>query len=207
MTETEVPRKGRVRLRRWAVLGVPGVLATTALVIATAQGALAVSFSVSSMYHTINADKLEGTGLAQYGGRDRTSLNNPVEKGVYKNVFITTIKDADITNLCQQVQLGALYLKITAGGKGTAAHATDLATDSDVLTGKSASFTGLEMGRDASELNKGFSTGPAGSFGLQADTISIDHVYQKNWATTAGAMTLPDLRIELTTSGCPGEGN
>ncbi|WP_151774646.1 DUF6230 family protein [Streptomyces abyssomicinicus] len=207
MTESVTPAKGRVRLRRWAVLGVPGVVATAALTVLTAQGALAVSFNISSMAHTINADKLSGTGLAQYGGRDRTSPNNPIEKGVYKNVFITTIKDAEITNLCQAVQIGAAYLKITAGGKGTPAAATNLATDSDVLTGKSASFSGLEMGRDASELNKSFSTGPAGTFGLQADTIEVKNVYQHNWATTAGAMTLPDLRIELTRDGCPGEGN
>jgi Family of unknown function (DUF6230) len=206
MTESQAPVKGRVRLRRWAVLGVPGVAATAALLVATAQGALAVSFNISSMAHTINADKLEGTGLAQFGSRDRTSPNNKLEPGVFKPVFITTIKDAEITNLCQDLRLGALSLKITAGAKGTPAHATNLATDSDVLTGKSGTFSGLEMGRDASELDKGFATGPAGSFGLQADSISVDHVYQHNWATTAGRMTLPDLRIELTENHCPGEG-
>jgi hypothetical protein len=207
MTESETPVKGRVRLRRWAVLGVPGVVATAALTVLTAQGALAVSFNISSMAHTINADKLSGKGLAQFGGRDHMSPDNPIEPGAAKNVFITTIKDARITNLCQAVQIGAAYLKITAGNKGTPAKATGLATDSDVLTGKSASFTGLEMGRDASELDKGAMTGPPGTFGLQADTIEVDHVYQHNWATTAGAMTLPDLRIEITRDGCPGEGN
>ncbi|MFE5209218.1 DUF6230 family protein [Streptomyces sp. NPDC056600] len=204
MSESAMPLKGRVRLRRWAALGVPGVLATAALVVATAQGILAAQFTISGMPFTINADKIQATGMAQYGGLDNMHPDSPLQgdTGGQVAVFVTTMKNAEITNLCQAVAIGGTHLTITAGNKGTPAKATNLATDSDTLTGRTGTFTGLEMGRDAATLDKGFSQGPLGTFGMQADKIVLEDVYQHNWATTAGAMTLPNLKIAFSEAGC-----
>lgn len=202
MTESEAPLKGRVRLRRWAAISVPGVAAAGALIVATAQGVLAASFNISGMPFTINADHISADGMSQYGGIDNKRDDNPLDPGGQEAVFITTMKNAKITNLCQAVQIGAAYLTITAGAGSEPASATNLATDSDTLTGKTGTFSGLNMGKDAADLTKGASSGPLGTFGMEADHIELDHVYQHNWATTAGSMTLPGLKIAFSRDGC-----
>ena len=112
-------------------------------------------------------------------------------------VVTSVVKDGDITNMCQSVDLGGIQLLLTAGGEGTPVHVENLAIDSDVIKGD-AEFHGIEIGGDASTFNKGGVKGPEGVYGQQADTVLIKHLYQHNYAATAGIFKLPDLprRIE-----------
>jgi hypothetical protein len=69
--------------------------------------------------------------------------------------------------------------------------------DADRLSGN-ASFTHMQIGQDAGTLNEvpGV-TGPAGAFGQEADTVTIDNLRQHAYATTAGTFTLPGFSLSF----------
>jgi hypothetical protein len=195
---------GRVRLRRFAALAVPATLAGGALVVLTAQGVIAAQFSISGMPFTVTADKLTGTGLEQYGAIDNVAAGSPnlASTNGQELVFVSAIKQAELTNLCQSVSIGFANLVIRAGQGSTPVQATNLVVDSDTLTGD-ASFTNLSVDQDASTLDEvpGVA-GPLGTFGQQADAVEIDNLRQDNWATTASSFTLPGLSISFSSNGC-----
>ena len=196
--------QGRVRLRRFAALAVPATLAGGALVVLTAQGVIAAQFSISGMPFTVTADQLTGTGLEQYGALDNVAAGSPnlTDTNGQELVFVSAIKSAQLTNLCQSVSIGFANLVIRAGQGSTPVKATDLVVDSDTLTGD-ANFTNLSVDQDASTLDEipGVA-GPLGTFGQQADTVTIKHLRQDNWATTASSFTLPGLSISFSNNGC-----
>jgi len=89
-----------------------------------------------------------------------------------------------------------LGLRLTAGDAGTPASADNLIVDASGQTGSQATFTNISIGDDAGTLTEDpGTTGAAGSFGEQADTVTIDNLNQDTWLTTAGTFTLPDLRL------------
>ncbi|KRV50516.1 cholesterol esterase [Wenjunlia vitaminophila] len=189
---------GRVRWRRFAALSVPGFAATAALAVALANGAIAASFAVSGQQFKVSADKLEGTGFAQYGSVDTNARDELLP------VMVTAIKDSDIHNLCQSVVtslpiIGDISLKISAGGEGTPVEAKDLFVDATQLSGN-ASFTNIEIGRDASTLDKGpkGARGWQDAFAQQSDTVSITDLEQVAWATNAGTFKLTDLNMKIS---------
>lgn len=198
------PRAGRVRLRRFAALAVPATIAGGALVFLTAQGVLAAQFSISGMPFTVTATELQGTGFEQYGALDYTASGSPnlTDDNGQMLVFVSAIKQAKLTDLCQSVSIGFTNLIIRAGAGSTPVSATDLVVDSDQLTGN-ASFTNISVDQDASTLDEvpGI-TGPLGTFGQQADAITISDLRQENWATTASTFTLPGLSMGFSSDGC-----
>jgi hypothetical protein len=202
-TNTAHP-EGRVRLRRFAALAVPATLAGAALVMLTAQGVLAAQFSISGMPFTVTADELSGQGLEQYGGIDNVAAGSPNLQSTngQELVFVSAIRQAQLTNLCQSVSIGFTNLVIRAGRGSAKVQASNLVVDSDQLTGD-ASFRNLSIDQDASTLTEvpGV-TGPLGTFGQQADTVTIKNLRQENWATTASSFTLPGLSISFSDSGC-----
>jgi hypothetical protein len=117
-------------------------------------------------------------------------------------VFVSAIRSAQLTDLCQSVNLGFVNLVIRAGQGSTPVSASDLVVDSDSLTGN-ATFTNLSVDQDASTLTEvpGVS-GPLGTFGQQADKVVIQNLRQDNWATTASTFTLPGMRIGFSGNGC-----
>lgn len=195
---------GRVRLRRFAALAVPATLAGGALVVLTAQGVLAAQFSISGMPFTVTADQLTGNGLEQYGAIDNVADGSPnlQDTNGQELVFVSAIKSAQLTNLCQSVSIGFANLVIRAGQGSTPVQATNLVVDSDQLTGD-ADFTNLSVDQDASTLDEvpGIA-GPVGTFGQQADQVTIKNLRQNNWATTASSFTLPGLSIGFSNNGC-----
>jgi len=197
-------RPGRVRLRRFAALALPATLAGGALVVLTAQGVLAAQFSISGMPFTVTATDMHGTGFEQYGALDYTAPGSPnlAQDNGQMLVFVSAIKQAKLTDLCQSVSIGFTNLIIRAGAGSTPVSATDLIVDSDQLTGD-ASFTNMAVDQDASTLTEvpGVS-GPLGTFGQQADTIDIKNLRQENWATTASTFTLPGLSMSFSNNGC-----
>jgi Family of unknown function (DUF6230) len=188
---------------------VPTVVVVGALGAGIASGAVPVSFAVSGSSFTVTADKLTGTNFVQYGAvvtgvnkSDPTQTHLVAESG---------ISNAQLTNLCQSVAVpgvNGVYLRLTAGDKGTPASATNLIIDMSQLNGTQATFTNINIGQDASTLNDGTtdtvgqqtivrdgSNGAAGGFGQRADLVEIDGLRQTAWATSAGTFTLPNLSL------------
>lgn len=198
-------RRGRVRLRRAAVMAVPATAIAAGMLILTAEGALGVQFAISGMPFTVTAEELKGTGFEQFGGLDEMAEldKNPNAGDTGGQVLVVTsvIKDATLTKLCQSVDLGGINLLIKAGEGAAKVKASDLTTDSTELTGD-AEFTKMEIGNDASTLNKGGVKGPLGVFSQQADTVKIKNLRQTNYATTAGVFKLPGLKLSFSSKGC-----
>ncbi|GHF34216.1 cholesterol esterase [Streptomyces mashuensis] len=189
--------QGRVRWRKFAALAVPGFAATAALAVALAQGALAASFAVSGQQFKVGAGHLEGIGFAQYGGFDKNKRNQLLP------VAVTAIKNATIHNLCQSVVttlplVGDITLNLTAGKGDKPVEAENLFLDATHMAGD-ALFEDVEIGRDASTLNKGPTSaqGLQDAFGQQARKITIDNVQQVAWATNAGKFKLSGLSMDV----------
>ncbi|MEV0330273.1 DUF6230 family protein [Micromonospora echinospora] len=199
-----VPEEGAVRWRRFfpMLLGT-GVL-SAAMVLLTAQGVLAAQFSISGLPFTVTADRLDGTGFEQFAALDHMVEGSPNEgdTGGQVVVIVSAIDRAELTNLCQSVNMGGMVLKITAGNAGKPVKARTLVVDSDSIAGD-ADFSNIDIGQDASTLDKVPGVkGGIGVFAQQADTVVIEDLRQNNWATTAAAFTLPHLRMSFASEGC-----
>lgn len=188
---------GRVRWRRFALLTVPAVAVTAGLGIALAQGALAASFAVSGQQFKVSAKSLEGEGFAQYGSVDVNAREDLIP------VAVTAIKEAKLHSLCQSVVttlplIGDISLNLTAGGKDPV-EASNLFVDATQLSGD-AVFSNIEIGRDASTLDKGpaEAVGMQDLFAQQADTVAISNLHQTAWATNAGTFKLSGLSMGIS---------
>lgn len=197
-------RSGKVRLRRFAALMIPSTAVTGVLVVLTAQGALAAQFAISGIPFEVTATQLKGTGFEQYGSIDYTAPNSPnlTDEGGQQLVMVSVIGNATLVNMCQSIDLGGIYLHLTAGTGSTPVKASDLVADSDQLSGD-ASFGNINIGQDASTMTEvPADNGPLGDFGQQADTVTINNLRQENYATTAAQFTLPGLSMDFESSGC-----
>lgn len=192
MSEPLETTRGKTRWRRFAALTLPAVAAAGFIVFGMANGAIAASFAVSGQSFKVSADQLVGDGFVQYGGTVHDSKGN-----VYP-VAVSGITHATLSNLCQSVKVpGApIVLTINAGGGDKPASADNLLLDLTELKGE-ATFTNIEIGRDASTLDKAPGQGAAGSFGQQADKVVIDDLRQIAYSTTAGTFTLTGLRLKV----------
>lgn len=200
--------QGRTRWRRFAALMVPATAVAGAIVFGMANGAIAASFAVSGQTFKVSASKLVGDGFVQYGGLAVMKGGNPENPDDFnktvKPVAVSGIKNAKLYDLCQSVKVPNLpvVLTINAGGNGTPATASDLMIDMDSLEGD-ATFTNIEIGRDASTLDDGPSgaVGMAGSFGQQADKVVITNLKQVARSTSAGTFALTGLRLAVNVGG------
>jgi hypothetical protein len=200
---TDAPR-GRTRWRRFAGMLVASTAVAVTMVALTAQGVIAAQFSISGMPFVVTAEKLEGTGFEQFATLDEMAPNSPNQgdTGGQMVLIVSAIDSAKLTKLCQSINLGGMYLKLTAGDAGTPVTARTLVVDSDLISGN-ASFTNINIGQDASTLTAvpGV-TGNIGVLGQQADTVTITNLRQNNYATTAATFTLPNLHMSFTSTGC-----
>ena len=205
MATKPVKGEGKVRYRRAAIPAMAALATTGALVILTAQGALGVQFAISGMPFVVTADHLQGNNFQQFGSLDNAvDRNNPWLKSSNGQAVVMTsvIGEAKITNLCQSVNLVGINLVIRAGAGSKPVEATNLVLDSPDLSGD-ASFTNIQIGRDASDLTE--VPGIQGSkytFAQQADTVNIDNVRQDALATTASTFSLPGLSMSFQSKGC-----
>src|SRR5581483_6236981 len=122
--------QGRVRWRRFAAMMLASAGAAATLVVLTAQGALAVSFSISGMPFVVTSSQVYGAGFEQFAALDSTTDKNPIDPGDQKVLIVSAIGSANLTDLCQSIDLGGTYIKLTAGGKGTPIHAEAMVLDS-----------------------------------------------------------------------------
>jgi hypothetical protein len=195
--DTAPIERGRVSWRRFAAIALPSLAAAAVLIVLTAQSVLAVSFSISGTPFTVTAKQLKGRGFEQFGVLD-TSVPPALPGHKHLTMLATNaIRSATLTDLCQSVTLGGLTLRITAGTGSRPVSATDLVVDADRLSGN-ASFTNIQIGRDASTLTQVPGVkGPPGEFAQQAATITITNLRQHAYATTAGTFTLPDFSLRF----------
>ncbi|WUQ32683.1 DUF6230 family protein [Streptomyces sp. NBC_00239] len=175
----------------------PAVAVTAGLGIALAQGALAASFAVSGQQFKVSARSLEGEGFAQYGSVDVNAREELIP------VAVTAIKEARLRSLCQSVvtnlpMIGAISLNLSAGGKSPV-EASNLFVDATQLSGD-AEFSNIEIGRDASTLDKGptEAVGMQDLFAQQADRVTITNLRQTAWATNAGTFKLSGLSMKIS---------
>ncbi|SDY89439.1 hypothetical protein SAMN05444365_10438 [Micromonospora pattaloongensis] len=198
------PDEGRVRWRRFSAMILGAGAISAGLVALTAQGVLAAQFSISGMPFTVTADRLTGTGFEQFATIDHMVPNSPNEgdTGGQVVVIVSAINRAELTNLCQSIDLGGMHLKITAGNAGRPVAARQLVVDSDQIAGDAA-FDNIDIGQDASTVDKvpGVRGNP-GVFAQQADTVTINDLRQNNYATTAAQFSLPHLRMSFSATGC-----
>jgi len=186
------PGYGRTNWRRFAVaVGVPAVVAA-GLLIATANGALAASFSVSGTQFKLKADVLDGHGFTQY--------SDQLKKGDGTKIpaVMSGIKSADITRLCQSVAAGPVVLRIEAGPDDQhKVHADDLLIGMSSLAGD-ATFQDMNIGQDASTLNAdGADHSQNAGFGQQAKSVYINNLQQKAYSTQASTFVLKGMTLQL----------
>ncbi|MEU7841811.1 DUF6230 family protein [Micromonospora sp. NPDC049114] len=193
-----------MRWRRFAATFGIVVAGAAGMIMLTAQGVLGAQFAISGMPFTVTADKLTGTGFEQFATLDQMIPDSPNQgdTGGQVLVMVSAIDKAELTNLCQSINLGGIFLKITAGGGDRPVTARTLVVDGDEVNGDAA-FRNINVGQDASTLDKvpGVKGNP-GVFSQQADSVVIENLRQNNYATTAAVFNLPNLRMAFTSDGC-----
>ena len=199
--------RGGTRWKRFAVVMVPSVLATAAVGVGLAQGALAASFSVSGQQFKVTAGHLHGDGFAQYGGIDTVYASTDGEGGKKPvPVAISSFKDAEITKMCQSVATKipvlnkTVYLRLDAG-RDKPVTAKNLYIDVSQLDAD-ATFTNIDIGVAVQDQNRGPDVKKdenvlKGGFAQQAESADLYGVEQTAWATTAGTFTLNGLSMRL----------
>ncbi|MFB7208409.1 DUF6230 family protein [Streptomyces sp. NPDC056255] len=200
--------RGGTRWKRFALVMVPSVVATAAVGVGLAQGALAASFSVSGQSFKVRTDKLVGHDFVQYGSV-ATGMNPEGKNGAHA-VAVSGFSDATITNMCQSVVtpnlpfgLGTVTLQLKAGtDPKKPVKATNLYLDVAELDAD-AYFENIDIGVAAGDMGKpGIQAGtekavnPNG-FAQRAKTVTLTDVKQTAWATTAGTFKLSNLSLRL----------
>ncbi|WP_405457081.1 DUF6230 family protein [Streptomyces sp. NBC_00101] len=198
--------RGGTRWKRFALVMVPSVVATAAVGVGLAQGALAASFSISGQDFKVTASELTGDDFIQYG--------NVASGGAGSHpVAVSGFSHAEIKNMCQSVVtdipvLGKWTLTLTAGTKDKKPVVADnLYLDVSQLDAD-ATFTNIDIGVAAKDLGSksGFGVQPdtgategarAYGFGQRAEKAVLTNVEQRAWATTAGTFKLSNLSLRL----------
>jgi Family of unknown function (DUF6230) len=188
---------GRTSWRRFGVAAGLALTAAVGVVVLQANSVLAAGFMVSGQQFKVSADSLDGTGFVNYGWVDQQADGSAVP------VAVAGIKHATLRNMCQSVLtslpiIGDVSLKITAGTGATPVTAENLFIDMTQMDGN-AEFTNIEIGRDASTLDKGppGAQGLQGLFGQQSTAVHITDLRQTAWASHAGTFRLSGLRMSL----------
>ncbi|MCX4769737.1 DUF6230 family protein [Streptomyces sp. NBC_01260] len=204
--------RGGTRWKRFAVVMVPSVIATAAVGVGLAQGALAASFSVSGQDFKVTADELHGYDFVQYGNVAAERGSDPKLPGGGHAVAVSGFSKATITNMCQSVAtpnlpfgLGTVTMRLEAGGKGhDPVYAEGLYLDVSQLDAD-AKFKNIDIGVAAGSLprtDKGTGIQPGtqanpNGFSQRAEEAVLTGVKQKAWATTAGTFNLSGLKLRL----------
>lgn len=201
--------EGRTRWGRFGGVMVLSAAATTGLLALAAHGALAASFTVSGQQFKVSADRMVANGFVQYGYVDQRAV--PQDDPAHEPVAVAAMKDATLYNLCQSVvtdlgDVGTFTLRIQAGTDPKhPVTATGMVVDMSQLEGN-ADFKGIEIGRDASTLDKGPDNDPSehaqrqqvqAFFGQQADSVVIDNLQQVAWGTSAADFNLVGLKLHI----------
>jgi hypothetical protein len=186
------PAYGRTNWRRFAIVAIAPVVAASGLMAGVASGAVPANFVVSGQSFKLSASRLEGDGFTQYSGQlKKQDGTQPVAK--------SGILHAEIYDLCQSVAVGPFVLRIEAGKNNKPAVAEDLLIGMSSLKG-TAKFKNIDIGQDASTLDRdktGAPHGAPGSFGQQAEHVTITDLQQVAYSTSASSFTLTGMSLAL----------
>lgn len=189
--QERIDNRGRTRWRRFAAMMVPATAAAGAILFGMSSGAIASNVTVSGQTFKVGASRLEGDGFKQYGG----IVNE--KNGTVHPVAVSEISQAELYNLCQSVRADLpgmpVVLTINAGDGDKPATAKDMLIAMDSLAGN-AEFTNIKIGRDASDLNP---SARAGSFGQNAEHVTITNLEQVSRYTTAATFNLTGLKLKV----------
>ncbi|MER6568973.1 DUF6230 family protein [Streptomyces sp. NPDC001093] len=190
---------GRTCWRRFAAVLIPGIVASAALAIAMAQGALAASFFISGQRFQVTVDTLTMRGFSLY------SMVDVPKKGTPVPVMVIGARHATASGLCQSVVvdlpvLGPQTLRLT-GGNGRPAEATDLFIDATSESAGQANFRGVDTGVAQGAITKGpINPGDRDSrffdpngVGQQATSVTLTNVRVTAVAVSAGTFNVPGL--------------
>jgi hypothetical protein len=165
-----------------------------------AEGAIPVSLAVSSGGFKISADQFAGTNFQLFGSTVKE------KDGSVEPVGLVALGHATLSNLCQTVAMTIplvnkkIVLKITGGDRGTPVSATDMIVSATGQRGD-GEFKNVVIGADASTMTQYPALkGSKGSFGLEADSILVNHLQEDQYAVTAGTFTVPHLNLSVSTS-------
>ncbi|MFH8561248.1 DUF6230 family protein [Streptomyces sp. NPDC017988] len=183
---------GRTDWRRFALAATGALVLAGAMVAATTAAAVPVSFAVAGSPFAVTAHRLEAKGVTQFASfREETS-------GKRHAVAAVGLEEAALYGLCQsavaRTPLGTATLRIRSGDH-RAVRASSLALDLSSIRGDMR-FHEVEMGRDAATL-RGGARGAAGTYGQQADALTIRHLEIDAWSLTAGVFTLGDATMDV----------
>ncbi|WP_446211811.1 DUF6230 family protein [Micromonospora sp. IBSANI012] len=188
--QDRIENPGRTRWRRFAAMMVPAAAAAGAVLFGMQSGAIASDITVSGQTFKIGAERLEGDGFKQYGGIVKE------KNGKVHPVALSEISSAELYKLCQSVRadLPGLPVVLTINaGDDKPATAKDMLIAMDSLDGN-ATFTNIRIGRDATDLN---ASAQAGSFGQDAQHVTITGLEQVSRYTTAATFNLTGLRLKV----------
>ncbi|SCE77896.1 hypothetical protein GA0074696_0801 [Micromonospora purpureochromogenes] len=188
--QDRIDNPGRTRWRRFAAMMVPAAAAAGAVLFGMQSGAIASDITVSGQTFKIGAERLEGDGFKQYGGIVKE------KNGKVHPVALSEISSAELYKLCQSVRadLPGLPVVLTINaGDDKPATAKDMLIAMDSLDGN-ATFTNIRIGRDATDLN---ASAQAGSFGQDAQHVTITGLEQVSRYTTAATFNLTGLRLKV----------
>ncbi|MGV4987941.1 DUF6230 family protein [Streptomyces sp. NRAIS4] len=194
---------GRTCWKRFAAVLIPGVVASAALAIAMAQGALAASFFISGQRLQVTADTLTMRGFSLYG------MVDVPKKGTPTPVMVIGARQATVSGLCQSVVvdipvLGPQTLRLT-GGNDQPAEATNLFLDATSESVGRAYFRGVDTGVAQGAITKGpINPGDRDSrffdpngVGQQAVSATLTNVRVTAVAVSAGTFNIPGLYEQL----------
>ncbi|MEU1607895.1 DUF6230 family protein [Micromonospora matsumotoense] len=188
--QNRIDDPGRTRWRRFAAMIVPASAAVGAILFGMQSGAIASDITVSGQTFKIGAERLEGDGFTQYGGIVKE------KNGKVHPVALSEISSAQLYKLCQSVRadLPGLPVVLTINaGDDKPATAKNMMIAMDSLAGE-ATFTNIRIGRDATDLNP---SAQAGSFGQDAQHVTITNLQQVSRYTTAATFNLTGLRLKV----------
>lgn len=196
----------------------PSVGVVVLLFYLIATGVIAVSFTMSGIPFTLNADNLSGNGFVQYATVD-TVTNNTAQgtgqlppasvSGANVADTVTVLASGTITKLDQTICApisplgGAPYLQveIKAGDPAVTSSRvsfSNLVANAPLLTANQATFTNINIGQD---LGSALGIANNGQFAQAAQSVSIDNVHQVAIGTSAGSFTLPGLTLSASFHG------
>ncbi|MGC9538902.1 DUF6230 family protein [Streptomyces sp. UG1] len=199
-----LPGEGGTRWRRASLLMVPSMLAIATMTVAMAQGALAASVGVSGKQFTVTADQVEGHQMTGFPSSVRSADGKELET-IRLGFGSASLRSLCLTQGLRLPLIGDVTLSLKSGGNSPATVENFTADATDVL-GAKGSLSQVEVGVDASQLNRAGEggRGPKGRFGLQASGMSLQDFSTTAHNLTSGSFKLSglDLHIKRGSAAC-----
>ncbi|RKE22382.1 cholesterol esterase [Streptomyces sp. TLI_171] len=223
--------RGVTRWRRSALVALPATAVVAAMTVAMAQGVLAANLSLTSVPFTLSSNTVaapKGIGAVLTtitAGNSTAAAEVGLPKAGLDGICIHAVQSVNLPvigtigtwslNITSPAATTPLTTAQLAAGQGL--QANNLILDAQAVKGASATLnataaTPNQIGAAADSANikgAGITDGTAGQFGLDATGGETDITGLRanaNGATIGGAITLPNLAINLANGDTAGKG-